>query len=87
MQKTMVMPDNCVVCEKRIRFGKTAVKCKECRGVCHVECKEKLPLPCIPLLNTPNGRNGLVRNLLVSIKKVMAIRVRRTESNTCRKHL
>lgn len=66
----MVMPDNCVVCEKRIRFGKTAVKCKECRGVCHVECKEKLPLPCIPLLNTPNGRNGLVslvRNLLASI--------------------
>ncbi|KAF7266136.1 hypothetical protein GWI33_020506 [Rhynchophorus ferrugineus] len=58
-QKTMVVPDFCACCEKRIRFGKTGLKCKECRSLCHMECKDKLPLPCIPLINTPNHKNIL----------------------------
>lgn len=57
------MPTNCSYCNKRIRFGKNAVKCKECKALCHLECKANLPLPCIPVLNTPNTRNGLVRRL------------------------
>nr|XP_022910102.1 rac GTPase-activating protein 1-like [Onthophagus taurus] len=54
--KTIVMPDTCGVCEKRIRFAKNVVKCKVCRSVCHPECKDKLPLPCIPCANTPTHR-------------------------------
>ncbi|XP_063925779.1 rac GTPase-activating protein 1-like isoform X2 [Zophobas morio] len=58
-QKTLVMPETCTPCEKRIRFAKTAYKCKECKAICHLECKDKLPLPCIPVVNTPNQRNML----------------------------
>lgn len=58
-QKTIVMPDSCICCEKRIRFGKTALKCKDCRSVCHLECREQLPLPCIPVINTPSNKNML----------------------------
>jgi Rac GTPase-activating protein 1 len=59
-QKTLVMPETCGPCEKRIRFGKTAAKCKECKAICHLECKDNLPLPCIPVMHTPNQRNNLV---------------------------
>ncbi|CAB1346640.1 unnamed protein product [Coregonus sp. 'balchen'] len=31
----------CVPCEKRIRFGKMAVKCRDCFVVAHPECKQK----------------------------------------------
>lgn len=56
--KTVVLPDTCVSCEKKLRFGKTALKCKDCRATCHPECQKDLPLPCIPFVNTPT------RNLL-----------------------
>ncbi|CAH0548067.1 unnamed protein product [Brassicogethes aeneus] len=56
-QKTIVMPDTCGPCERRIRFGKTALKCKECRVLCHLECRDKLPLACVPLAGTPNSKN------------------------------
>ncbi|GJQ77209.1 hypothetical protein Trydic_g14879 [Trypoxylus dichotomus] len=56
--KTVVMPDVCGPCEKRIRFGKTALKCRDCRAMCHLECKNKLPLPCVPSMNTPTQRNA-----------------------------
>ncbi|KAJ8946085.1 hypothetical protein NQ314_008985 [Rhamnusium bicolor] len=58
-QKTVVMPDSCVSCEKRIRFGRSALKCKDCRSICHLECKDHLPLPCVPVANTPGQRNLL----------------------------
>ncbi|KRT82480.1 C1 domain containing protein, partial [Oryctes borbonicus] len=56
--KTVVMPDVCGPCEKRIRFGKTALKCRDCRAMCHPECKNNLPLPCVPSVNTPTQRNA-----------------------------
>ncbi|EFA01222.2 rac GTPase-activating protein 1 [Tribolium castaneum] len=58
-QKTLVMPETCTSCDKRIRFGRSAFKCKECKALCHLECKNNLPLPCIPVVHTPNQRNGL----------------------------
>lgn len=61
-QKTLVIPEACTVCEKRIGFGRCAYKCKDCRGVCHSECRDRLPLPCILSLNTPTQRAMLVRN-------------------------
>ncbi|CAG9859856.1 unnamed protein product [Phyllotreta striolata] len=56
-QKTLIMPPNvCSVCEKSIRFGKTALKCKECRLMCHPDCMPLMPLPCIPAMNTPSSK-------------------------------
>nr|XP_023015499.1 rac GTPase-activating protein 1-like [Leptinotarsa decemlineata] len=56
MQKTVVMPENCSACEKRVRFGRSAIKCKECKSLCHIECKDLLPLPCVPVMNTPSSK-------------------------------
>ncbi|KAJ8914407.1 hypothetical protein NQ315_017501 [Exocentrus adspersus] len=58
-QKTVVIPDSCVSCDKRIGFGRSALKCRDCRAICHLECKELLPLPCVPAANTPGQRNVL----------------------------
>ncbi|KAG5892671.1 hypothetical protein JTB14_004869 [Gonioctena quinquepunctata] len=55
-QKTIVMPENCTACEKRIRFGRSALKCKECKSLCHMECKDLLSLPCVPTMNTPSNK-------------------------------
>ncbi|XP_011497551.1 PREDICTED: rac GTPase-activating protein 1 [Ceratosolen solmsi marchali] len=54
--KTVIKPEICIPCGKRLRFGKAAIKCKDCRAVSHLECKHLLPLPCIPTGNTPTLR-------------------------------
>lgn len=70
--KTIVMPESCTVCEKRMGFGKTVMKCTVCRSICHTECKNKAPLPCIPVVNTPVSQkgaplvsNGIPKNLFI----------------------
>lgn len=40
----------------RMKFGKVALKCRDCRASCHPECKEQVPLPCVPVGNTPTCR-------------------------------
>lgn len=69
IQKTVVMPDTCLACEKRIRFGKTALRCKECKSCCHPECQSMLPLPCVPIINTPNCKKttGIVSDYTPAI--------------------
>lgn len=57
--KTVIRPDTCGPCNKRIRFGKIVLKCKDCRGICHTECKDELPLPCIPQVNTPTQKGAI----------------------------
>lgn len=47
-----------MACEKRVRFGKTALRCKECKAFCHIECQNVIPLPCIPIVNTPNHKKA-----------------------------
>ncbi|XP_068424969.1 rac GTPase-activating protein 1 [Clinocottus analis] len=42
LSKTMIMPEICLPCGKRLRFGKMGVKCRNCRAVAHPECKLKL---------------------------------------------
>ncbi|XP_051153061.1 rac GTPase-activating protein 1-like [Leptopilina boulardi] len=56
--KTVIKPEICTHCGKRIRFGKVALKCKDCRATTHVECKEFVPLPCVPAGNTPTLRGA-----------------------------
>lgn len=50
----MIKPESCVPCGKRIKFGKVSLKCRDCRVVSHLECRDRCPLPCIPsLVGTP----------------------------------
>ncbi|XP_068605414.1 rac GTPase-activating protein 1 [Brachionichthys hirsutus] len=54
VSKTVIKPESCVPCGKRIKFGKPSLKCRDCRVVSHPECRERCPLPCIPnLIGTP----------------------------------
>ncbi|KAJ8258201.1 hypothetical protein GJAV_G00194300 [Gymnothorax javanicus] len=50
ISKTVIKPESCVPCGKRIKFGKLSLKCRDCRVVSHPECRERCPLPCIPTL-------------------------------------
>lgn len=61
LQKFVVIPLDCIHCKNKVRFGKVILKCKECKSVCHPECKDKLTMPCIPGQNTPNhGVTGFI---------------------------
>jgi len=64
ISKTVIKPETCIPCGKRIRFSKFAMKCKDCRAVCHPECKDKLPLPCIPSCPSTPGGNKLSVGLI-----------------------
>lgn len=64
ISKTVIKPETCIPCGKRIRFSKFAMKCKDCRAVCHPECKDKLPLPCIPSCPSTPGGNKLTVGLI-----------------------
>ncbi|XP_062283370.1 rac GTPase-activating protein 1 [Scomber scombrus] len=48
VSKTVIKPESCVPCGKRIKFGKISLKCRDCKVVSHPECRERCPLPCIP---------------------------------------
>ncbi|XP_047465195.1 rac GTPase-activating protein 1 [Mugil cephalus] len=48
LSKTVIRPETCLPCGKRIRFGKIAVKCRNCRVVAHPECKLKFSERCSP---------------------------------------
>nr|XP_019960288.1 PREDICTED: rac GTPase-activating protein 1 [Paralichthys olivaceus] len=50
VSKTVIKPESCVPCGKRIKFGKISLKCRDCRVVSHPECRQRCPLPCIPTL-------------------------------------
>ncbi|XP_043939763.1 rac GTPase-activating protein 1 isoform X2 [Protopterus annectens] len=58
VSKTVIKPESCVPCGKRIKFGKLALKCRDCRVVAHPECRDRCPLPCIPTLGGTPLRNG-----------------------------
>lgn len=60
--KTIYKADHCQPCGKRIKFGKIALKCRDCRATCHPDCRESVPLPCVPVATTPNskGQQGTI---------------------------
>uniref|UniRef100_A0A0P6CLF9 Rac GTPase-activating protein n=1 Tax=Daphnia magna TaxID=35525 RepID=A0A0P6CLF9_9CRUS len=47
-QKTIIKSENCLPCGNRIKFGKLAFKCSDCRATCHVDCKTRMPQICVP---------------------------------------
>ncbi|KAM8864501.1 rac GTPase-activating protein 1 [Spinachia spinachia] len=56
--KTVIKPESCVPCGKRIKFGKISLKCRDCRVVSHPECRDRCPLPCIPNLGATPVKIG-----------------------------
>lgn len=42
----VIRPETCTPCGKRIRFGKIAMKCRNCRVVTHPECKQGVIISC-----------------------------------------
>ncbi|NXW33756.1 RGAP1 protein, partial [Phaetusa simplex] len=44
----VIRPEPCGVCGSRIRFGKAAVKCRQCQLLLHPKCQEQCPSPCAP---------------------------------------
>ncbi|XP_046639477.1 rac GTPase-activating protein 1-like [Daphnia pulicaria] len=58
--KVILKQETCIPCRNRIRFGKTALKCSDCLGTCHVECKSSMPIPCVPTCRTPTRFVGSI---------------------------
>ncbi|XP_061665880.1 rac GTPase-activating protein 1 isoform X2 [Syngnathoides biaculeatus] len=48
LSKTVIRPEMCLPCGKRIRFGRAALKCRNCRMVSHTECKQRCAETCVP---------------------------------------
>lgn len=44
----VIRPEPCGVCGSRIRFGKAAVKCRQCQLLLHPKCREQCPSLCTP---------------------------------------
>ena len=48
------------LCAHRIRFGKSVLKCTDCLGTSHIECKSSMPTPCVPTVRTPSHFIGTI---------------------------
>ncbi|KAL6436231.1 hypothetical protein ACFW04_004661 [Cataglyphis niger] len=47
VSKIVIKPEICTLCSKRIRFGKTILRCRDCLVICHAECKTQVfSIPC-----------------------------------------
>lgn len=57
--KTVIRPETCSPCGRRIKFYKQALKCQDCRATCHPECKDQVPLPCVPVSHTPTNKGTM----------------------------
>nr|AUG84413.1 RacGAP [Platynereis dumerilii] len=45
--KTIIWPETCIPCGKKVRFGKEVLKCRDCFTTAHVGCRDDVPLPCV----------------------------------------
>ncbi|EDW60745.1 rac GTPase-activating protein 1 [Drosophila virilis] len=58
-QKTFLRGDNCVQCQKRIRFGSVGLRCRDCPVRCHLDCRQLLTVSCVPLSGTPTAKTEM----------------------------
>ncbi|KAL1137777.1 hypothetical protein AAG570_009473 [Ranatra chinensis] len=58
INRAMIKGELCNVCCKRVRFSAMGAKCKDCKAVCHVHCKDRAPIPCVPI-NTPTSKGNV----------------------------
>ncbi|KAH8304410.1 rac GTPase-activating protein 1 [Drosophila kikkawai] len=68
-QKTFLRGDNCVQCQKRIRFGSVGLRCRDCPVRCHLDCWYLLTVSCVPQTGTPTAKTltGYVSDFAPSI--------------------
>ncbi|XP_017069515.1 rac GTPase-activating protein 1 [Drosophila eugracilis] len=68
-QKTFLRGDNCVQCQKRIRFGAVGLRCRDCPVRCHIDCRYLLTVSCVPQTGTPTTKTmtGYVTDFAPSI--------------------
>lgn len=52
VSKTVIKPETCSSCNKKVKFGKQVMKCRDCKTSMHPECSEKSS-SCVPMLVTP----------------------------------
>ncbi len=57
VSKTLIVPESCLWCSKKIRFGRMFLKCVDCNTIAHTECRDKVALPCAPM-GTPTKKGG-----------------------------
>ena len=48
----------------RIKFGKAAKKCSDCKATCHPQCSDKVPLPCVPFQGTPMKQGRVIADFV-----------------------
>ncbi|XP_068145514.1 rac GTPase-activating protein 1 [Drosophila tropicalis] len=72
-QKTFLRSDNCVQCQKRIRFGAVGLRCRDCPVRCHIDCKPLLTVSCIPQSGTPSAKHmtGYISDFAPSISPMV----------------
>jgi hypothetical protein len=56
--------ETCSHCDKRTKFGKVVLKCRDCDLIVHQECKEACNRPCYLPVNYPI--NGLISDYVTS---------------------
>ncbi|KAL0109399.1 hypothetical protein PUN28_014460 [Cardiocondyla obscurior] len=69
--KTLIKPEICTPCGKKIRFGKVIQKCRDCRATAHTECKDLVPLPCVPTGNTPTLRGRVIQGTIADYTPIV----------------
>eukprot|EP00117_Sycon_ciliatum_P049694 scpid44378/ scgid0757/ Rac GTPase-activating protein 1; Male germ cell RacGap; Protein CYK4 homolg len=50
--------ESCKGCQQTIKLASSVMKCKDCRFVCHENCRDRCPLPCIPVSQTPQSKQA-----------------------------
>lgn len=56
--KNSVRPLKCTPCGGQIKWFSQYFACGQCLATCHLECKSKLPNPCIPFVSKHRGAGG-----------------------------
>jgi len=62
-QKKVYNFETCGPCGNKLKWGRTAFKCRDCKAIAHPECKEQVPLPCISVgsaTKTPSGKGHVL---------------------------
>lgn len=64
VQKKIFKPEICGVCDKKLFFLEKCLKCEDCGCVCHPECRDACPLPCVRI-TAPQTRSR-IKMVLIS---------------------
>ncbi|KAJ6637257.1 Rac GTPase-activating protein 1 [Pseudolycoriella hygida] len=61
--KTFIRPDTCNHCQKKIKFGTSGLRCRNCRVQLHINCEPEFRVACVPhSAGTPNSK-GMVGSI------------------------